>query len=108
MKRKFLSKSKLIFVQAAAKVPRRRTAIIGKVAISSYTLSNKDASGDVGTLQNMTFVAECDEYIRIFVYSNIFDPNIYSSICSYHFPDTNIFVNFLDTNIFGYSFVARF
>ena len=28
---------------------------------------------------------ECDEYIRIFEYSNIFDPNIYSGIRSYHF-----------------------
>ena len=48
--------------------------------------------------------------IRIFKYSNIFDPNIYSDICSYHFSDTNIFVrvNFLGTNIFAYSFVARF
>ena len=36
---------------------------------------------------------------NIFEYSNIFDPNIYSDIRSYHF---------LDTNIFGYSFVARF
>ena len=45
------------------------------------------------------FVTECDEYMRIFEYSNIFDPNIYSDIRSYHF---------LDTNIFGYSFVARF
>ena len=44
-------------------------------------------------------VAECDEYIRIFEYSNIFDPNIYSCICSYHF---------WDTNIFGYSFVSTF
>ena len=42
---------------------------------------------------------ECDEYIRIFEYSNIFDPNIYSDIRSYHF---------LDTNIFGYSFVSTF
>ena len=50
----------------------------------------------------MTFdicIAECDEYIRIFEYSNIFDPNIYSDIRSYHF---------LDTNIFGYSFVSTF
>ena len=44
-------------------------------------------------------VTECDEYIQIFEYSNILDPNIYSDIRSYHF---------LDTNIFGYSFVARF
>ena len=45
------------------------------------------------------FVSECDEYIQIFEYSNIFDPNIYSGICSYHF---------LDMNIFGYSFVSTF
>ena len=42
---------------------------------------------------------ECDEYIRIFKYSNIFDPNIYSDIRSYQ--------NF-DTNIFRYSFVTKF
>ena len=41
---------------------------------------------------------ECDEYIRIFEYSNIFDPNIYSDIRSYLF---------LDTNVFGYSFVSK-
>ena len=41
---------------------------------------------------------ECDEYIRIFEYSNIFDPNIYSDLRSYQ--------NF-DTNIFGYSFVSK-
>ena len=57
-------------------------------------------SGDVGTLCHMIIVvltccvsciAECDEYIQIFVYSNIFDPNIYSGIRSYHFLDMNIF-----------------
>ena len=56
--------------------------------------------------------SECDKYIRIFEYLNIFDPNIYSDIRSYHFLETNIFeysfVNSLDTNIFGYSFIARF
>ena len=36
---------------------------------------------------------------NIFEYSNTFDPNIYSDIRSYHF---------LDTNIFGYSFVSTF
>ena len=36
---------------------------------------------------------------NIFEYSNIFDPNIYSGIRSYHF---------LNTNIFGYSFVSTF
>merc|ERR1711989_39765 len=36
---------------------------------------------------------------NIFEYSNIFDPNIYSGIRSYHFSDTNIF---------GYSFVTTF
>ena len=49
--------------------------------------------------QFVAFVAECDEYIRIFEYLNIFYPNIYSDIRSYHF---------LDTNIFGYSFVSFF
>ena len=62
---------------------------------------------------------------NIFEYSNIFDPNIYSDIRSYHFLDTNIFgysfvsknfiriysdirsCHFLDTNIFGYSFVSK-
>ena len=42
---------------------------------------------------------ECDKYIQIFEYSNISDLNIYSDIRSYHF---------LDTNIFGYSFVSTF
>ena len=42
---------------------------------------------------------ECDEYILIFEYSNIFDPNIYSDIHSY---------NFLYTNMFGCSFVSTF
>ena len=68
---------------------------------------------------------ECDEYIRIFEYSNIFDPNIHSDIRSYHFLETNIFgylfvstfwiqiyldirlCHFLDTNMFGYSFVSK-
>ena len=36
---------------------------------------------------------------NIFEYSNIFDPNIYSGIRSYHFSDTNIF---------GYSLVSTF
>ena len=45
------------------------------------------------------FQSECDEYIRIFEYSNIFDPNIYSDIRSYLI---------LDTNIFRYSFVSTF
>ena len=36
---------------------------------------------------------------NIFEYSNIFDPNIYSDIRSYHF---------LEKNIFGYSFVSTF
>ena len=36
---------------------------------------------------------------NIFEYSNIFDPNIYSDLRSYHF---------LDTNIFGYSCVTTF
>ena len=43
--------------------------------------------------------SKSDEYIRIFEYSNIFDLNIYLGIRSYHF---------LDTNIFGYSFVSTF
>ena len=61
----------------------------------------------------------------IFEYSNIFDPNIYSDICSYQNFDTNTFGNsflskmfiqlysyirschFLDTNIFRYSFVSK-
>ena len=46
-----------------------------------------------------SFKPECNEYIQIFEYSNIFDSNIYSDIHSYHF---------LDTNIFGYSFVSTF
>ena len=54
---------------------------------------------DTAALSENSSAPECDEYIRIFEYSNIFDPNIYSDIRSYHF---------LDTNIFGYSFVSTF
>ena len=36
IKGKVLPKIKLVSMQAAAKVPRRRTAIIGKVALSSF------------------------------------------------------------------------
>ena len=36
IKGKVLPKIKLVSMQAAAKVPRRRTAIIGKVALSSH------------------------------------------------------------------------
>ena len=63
---------------------------------------------------------------NIFEYSNIFDPNVYSGIRSYHISDTNIFgYPFMstfwiriysdirswqdfDSNIFGYSFVSIF
>ena len=63
---------------------------------------------------------------NIFEYSNIFYPNIYSGIRSYHFSHTNIFgYSFVstfwiriysdirswqdfDSNIFGYSFVSIF
>ena len=63
---------------------------------------------------------------NIIEYSNIFDPNIYSGIHSYHFFNTNIFrYSFVstfwiriysdirlwqdfDSNIFGYSFVSIF
>ena len=68
----------------------------------------------------------CQSVTNIFEYSNIFDPNIYSGIRSYHFSDTNIFgYSFVstfwiriysdirswqdfDSNIFGYSFVSIF
>ena len=46
----------------------------------------------------LSYVSECDEYIQIFEYLNIFDPNIYSNICLY---------NNFDINIFGYLFVSK-
>ena len=63
--------------------------------------ADDDERSATNTRHTMTAIckSKCDEYIRIFEYSNICDPNIYSDIRSYHF---------LDTNIFGYSFVARF
>ena len=55
--------------------------------------------------------SECDEYIRIFEYSNILVTNIYSDIRSYHFffceyIRTFVRVKFVCTNIFGYSLVS--
>ena len=51
------------------------------------------------------------EYIHIFKYSNIFVTNIYSDIRShqfflYEYIQTFICVEFVCTNIFGYSFVS--
>ena len=83
------------------------TLYISSTAIAIIIIETR-TSGDVGTLCLMIIdvltcyvscIAECDEYIRIFEYSNIFDPNIHSGIRSYHF---------LDTNIFRYSFVSTF
>ena len=68
-----------------------------KTLLQKLAQDNEDPA--VGVAVEDVQGAECDEYIRIFEYSNIFDPNIYSDICSYHF---------LDTNIFGYSFVSTF
>ena len=80
------------------------------IAVKTMMIKWKD------TMQSVT---------NIFEYLNIFDPNIYSDIRSYHFFDTNIFgysfvskfliriysdirsCHFLDTNIFGYSFVSK-
>jgi len=54
---------------------------------------------------------ECDEYIRIFEYSNILVMNIYSDIRSYQFffyeyIQTFVRVKFVCTNIFGHSLVS--
>ena len=54
---------------------------------------------------------ECDEYIRIFEYSNILVTNIYSNIHSYQFLfyeyiRTFVRVKFVCTNIFGHSLVS--
>jgi len=50
-------------------------------------------------LHRIEYIPECDEYIRILKYSNSVDQNIHSDIRLDHF---------LDTNIFGYSFVSTF
>merc|ERR1739844_742108 len=55
--------------------------------------------------------AECDEYIRIFEYSNILVTNIYSDIHSYQFffyeyIRTFVRVKSVCTNIFGHSLVS--
>ena len=79
-----------------------------KISIVNFQISNDNLwmSNDKCQILNIKWQmlnikcqmsnAECDKYIRIFKYSNIFDPNIYSNIRSYHF---------LDANIFGYLFV---
>ena len=56
-------------------------------------------------------IPECDEYIRIFEYSNILVTNIYSDIRSYQFFFyeyiwTFVRVKFVCTNIFGHSLVS--
>ena len=61
--------------------------------------------------RNYVFRAECDEYIRIFEYSNILVTNIYSDIRSYQFffyeyIRTFVRVKFVCKNIFGYSLVS--
>ena len=58
-----------------------------------------------------TYETECDEYIRIFEYSNILVTNIYSDIHSYQFffyeyIRTFVRVKFVCTNIFGHSLVS--
>ena len=52
-------------------------------------------------------VSECDEYIRIFEYSNIFDPNIYSDICLYHFL-IRIYSDIRSCQLFGYKYIRIF
>ena len=59
----------------------------------------------------LRFKTECDEYIRIFEYSNILVTNIYSDIHSYQFffyeyIRTFVRVKFVCTNIFGHSLVS--
>ena len=54
---------------------------------------------------------ECDEYIRIFEYSNILGTNIYSDIhsgqfCLYEYIRTFVRVKFVCTNIFRHSFMS--
>ena len=56
-------------------------------------------------------LSECDEYIRIFKYSNILVTNIYSDIRSYKFffyeyIRTFVRVKFVCANIFGHSLVS--
>ena len=57
------------------------------------------------------FRSECDEYIRIFEYSNILGTNIYSDIhsgqfCLYEYIRTFVRVKFVCTNIFRHSFMS--
>ena len=61
--------------------------------------------------RNGCFKPECDEYIRIFEYSNILGTNIYSDIhsgqfCLYEYIRTFVRVKFVCTNIFRHSFMS--
>ena len=67
--------------------------------------------GSIGAGVGWTLGAECDEYIRIFEYSNILVTNIYSDIHSYkvffyEYIRTFVRVKFVWTNIFGHSLVS--
>ena len=64
-----------------------------------------------GGLNGGQCTTECDEYIRIFEYSNILVTNINSDIRSYQFffyeyIRTFVRVKFVCTNIFGHSLVS--
>ena len=64
------------------------------------------------TKKTKMIMTECDEYIRIFEYSNILVTNIYSDIRSYQFffyeyIRTFVRVKFVCTNILGHSFVSN-
>ena len=68
-------------------------------------------SDQIGPRGRIGLGAECDEYIRIFEYSNILVTNIYSDIRSYQFffyeyIRTFVRVKFVCTNIFGHSLVS--
>ena len=71
----------------------------------------EDVFEDVSSHLSANSEAECDEYIRIFEYSNILGTNIYSDIhsgqfCLYEYIRTFVRVKFVCTNIFRHSFMS--
>ena len=77
------------------------TLYISSTAIAIIIIETR-TSGDVGTLCHMIIVvltccvsciAECDKYIQIFVYSNIFDTNIF---------------RYCSCQLFGYKYIRIF
>ena len=79
-----------------------------KVRIQQQRRLTWREEGGVGAVLSPS---ECDEYIRIFEYSNKLVTNIYSDIRSYQiffyeYIRTFVRVKFVCTNIFGHSLVS--